>query len=445
MDGLLDAADTVAGGAGTDILAVDAVTSAASAAAVSGFETLRIDTVGQDHPLANFAGSNTFTSVQVNNNATSTASTAGTALASLSFGAAANTATDFVMTRLVDGAADSFSINAPATGNVQYDNITLVDEETITINSGAGNFVMDVLAVTDLTSLTLAGVGGIDVGTGAAMTGATKLATVDASGVTGAVDVNASSSLIDMTVTGPAAGIMDITTGNGADTVTTGTGNDIILTGVGADTITSGSGNDTITAGGHADTITSGAGNDTIIGGAGNDNITTGAGTDDVQLSASGGVDTITDFTPGTDDIKVATTTGGDAALIAALDASVRTTTVGNADIVLADNDIEYISINGAVGNLDDAGSLSLTESDLTATDLTNLAEYIDERFNASGTLGHDALFVVNWTASGTNAYIYHMVDTVADANLLGADFTHVATVNHGLTTTPLVAGDLIA
>jgi hypothetical protein len=53
--------------------------------------------------------------------------------------------------------------------------------------------------------------------------------------------------------------------------------------------------------------------------------------------------------------------------------------------------------------------------------------------------------FVVNWTASGTNAYIYHMVDTVADANLLGADFTHVATVNHGLTTTPLVAGDLIA
>jgi Ca2+-binding RTX toxin-like protein len=350
------------------------------------------------------------------------------------------------MTRLVDGAADSFTINAPATGNVSYDNITLIDEETITINSGAGSFEMDVLAVTDLTSLTLAGVGGINIGAGTdAMTGATKLATLDASGVTGAVDVVASSSLVAMTVTGPAAGIMDVTTGNGADIVTTGTGNDIIITGVGADTITSGSGNDTITAGGHADTITSGAGNDTIIGGAGNDNITTGAGTDDVQLSASGGVDTITDFTPGTDDIKVATTTGGDAALIAALDASVRTTTVGNADIVLADNDIEYISINGAVGNLDDAGSLSLTESDLTATDLTNLAEYIDERFNASGTLGHDALFVVNWTASGTNAYIYHMVDTVADANLLGADFTHVATVNHGLTTTPLVAGDLIA
>jgi Ca2+-binding RTX toxin-like protein len=398
--------------------------------------------------MANYAGSNVFTSVQVNVDGAVTASTAGTSLTSVSFGATAGTSSDFTMTRLVDGAANSFIVNAPATGNVTYNNISLANEETITINSGAGAFVMDTLTGTDLTSLTLAGVGGIDIGSGTAadsIVGATALATLDASGVTGNVDVIASSSLVNMTVTGPAAGIMDITTGNGADTVTTGTGNDIILTGVGADTITSGSGNDTITAGGHADTITSGAGNDTIIGGAGNDNITTGAGTDDVQLSASGGVDTITDFTPGTDDIKVATTTGGDAALIAALDASVRTTTVGNADIVLADNDIEYISINGAVGNLDDAGSLSLTESDLTATDLTNLAEYIDERFNASGTLGHDALFVVNWTASGTNAYIYHMVDTVADANLLGADFTHVATVNHGLTTTPLVAGDLIA
>jgi Ca2+-binding RTX toxin-like protein len=353
------------------------------------------------------------------------------------------------MTRLVDGAANSFIVNAPATGNVTYNNISLANEETITINSGAGAYVMDTLTGTDLTTLTLAGVGGIDIGSGTAadsIVGATALATLDASGVTGNVDVIASSSLVNMTVTGPAAGIMDVTTGNGADNVTTGTGNDIIITGVGADTITSGSGNDTITAGGHADTIIAGAGNDTIIGGPGNDTITTGAGTDDVQLSASGGVDTITDFTPGTDDIKVATTTGADAALIAALDGTVRTTTVGNANVVLADNDIEYISINGAVGNLDDAGTLSLTESDLTATTLTNFAAYIDERFNASGTQNHDALFVVNWTASGTNAYIYQFVNTSgADAAMTGVEFTHVATVDHGLTTTPLIAGDLIA
>jgi Ca2+-binding RTX toxin-like protein len=300
---------------------------------------------------------------------------------------------------------------------------------------------MDVLAVTDLTSLTLAGVGGIDIGSGTdAMTGATKLATLSASGVTGAVDVIASSSLVNMTVTGPAAGIMDVTTGNGADTVTTGTGNDIIITGVGADTITSGSGNDNITAGGHADTITSGAGNDTIIGGAGNDSITTGTGADKVQLQSylSNGVDTITDFTPGTDDFKVATGT-----VLMAAAGTERATTTGTGDVVLSDNDIEYISINGAVGNLETGGSLSLTESDLTATTLTNLAAYLDERFNASNA-ADDALFVVNWTASGTNAYIYYHLND-GNAAIPASELTLVAIVDHGLTTTPMATGDIIA
>jgi Ca2+-binding RTX toxin-like protein len=443
MDGLLDSTDTVAGGDGTDVLAVDAVTTAASAAAVSGFEVLRVDTGSQDHAMANYAGSNVFTSVQVNVNGTVTASTAGTSLASVSFGATAGSSSDFTMSRLVDGAADSFIINAPATGNVVYNDISLIDEETITINSGTGTFVMDKLTATDLTSLTLAGVGGIDLATGAGadkIVGATKLATLDASGVTGPVDIIASASLVDMTVTGPAAGVMDVTTGNGADTVTTGTGNDIILTGVGVDTITSGSGNDTITAGGHADTIISGAGDDTIIGGAGNDSITTGAGADDIQLQAavSNGVDTITDFTPGTDDIKIATGT----TLMGAV-GTVRTTTTGTGDVVLSDNDVEFISINGAVGNLETGGSLSLTESDLTATTLTNLAAYLDERFNASGA-SDDALFVVNWTASGTNAYIYHLENT-GDAAIAASELTHVAIVNHGLATTPMVTGDIIA
>jgi Ca2+-binding RTX toxin-like protein len=439
MDGLLGAEDTVAGGDGTDILAVDAVTSAASAAAVSGFETLRLDTAGQDHPMANFAGSNTFTSVQVNNGGANTASTAGSSLASLSFGASATTATDFTMTRLVDGAADSFTINAPATGNVSYDNITLVDEETLTINSGAGNFVMDVLAVTDLTSLTLAGVGGIDIGSGTdAMTGATNLATLDASGVTGAVDVLASSSLVDMTVTGPAAGVLDVTTGNGADTVTSGTGNDIITTGVGADTITSGSGNDTIVAGSHNDTITAGAGDDTITGGAGNDSITTGAGADDVALSASNGVDTITDFTPGTDDIKVATSgpLGGLG--------TERTTTGGAGAIALGDHGIEYISINGAAANLTTGGTAALALSDLTATTLTNLAAYLDERFTAPNSAAQDCIFVINWTASGTDAYIYEHVDA-GSTSVDAGELTLLAIVDHGLTTTPMVAGDTIA
>jgi Ca2+-binding RTX toxin-like protein len=298
---------------------------------------------------------------------------------------------------------------------------------------------MDVLAVTDLTSLTLAGVGGIDIGSGTdPMTGATKLATLNASGVTGGVDVVASSSLVDMTVTGPAAGALDVTTGNGADTVTSGTGNDIITTGVGADIITSGSGNDTIVAGSHDDTITAGAGDDTITGGAGNDSITTGTGADDVVISASNGVDTITDFTPGTDDFKVAT-----AGPLGAVGTE-RTTTGGAGAIAMGDHGVEYISINGAAANLTNAGTAALAVSDLTATTLTNLAAYLDERFTAPNTANQDSLFVINWTASGTNAYIYEHVDA-GSTSVDAGELTLLAIVDHGLTTTPLIANDVIA
>jgi hypothetical protein len=54
-----------------------------------------------------------------------------------------------------------------------------------------------------------------------------------------------------------------------------------------------------------ADTIDGGGGNDYIVGGAGNDTLTGGAGADRFAFGTTDGSDTITDFTPGTDQIQL--------------------------------------------------------------------------------------------------------------------------------------------
>jgi Ca2+-binding RTX toxin-like protein len=120
-----------------------------------------------------------------------------------------------------------------------------------------------------------------------------------------------------------------ITTGGGADsvfgggrsdTIDGGAGNDELyggdetaLTGVG-DSILGGSGDDTIDGDAGADTILGGDGADIITGGTGADIITGGSGADVFLLptgsAESGGssIDTITDFTTGSDTIRVTLT-----------------------------------------------------------------------------------------------------------------------------------------
>ncbi|WP_459592941.1 tandem-95 repeat protein, partial [Bradyrhizobium diazoefficiens] len=67
------------------------------------------------------------------------------------------------------------------------------------------------------------------------------------------------------------------------------------------------SGNDNISAGSGVDKLIGGAGNDTIAGGPGADTLTGNAGSDHFLFNAvSEGVDTITDFTHGTDSIDFA-------------------------------------------------------------------------------------------------------------------------------------------
>ena len=72
-----------------------------------------------------------------------------------------------------------------------------------------------------------------------------------------------------------------------------------------ADTLNGGSGNETIIGRGGNDTINGGGGNDWIEGGRGNEKLTGGAGADTFAFSKGDGWDWISDFTSGTDKLRM--------------------------------------------------------------------------------------------------------------------------------------------
>jgi len=101
----------------------------------------------------------------------------------------------------------------------------------------------------------------------------------------------------------------DLVSGDkGDDVVLGGSGQDTLFGGQGSDIVSGGDGNDTVYGGKGNDTVDGGAGNDLISGDRGSDVLTGGAGSDTFYFSGFGGdfgVDTITDFTPAEDKIKL--------------------------------------------------------------------------------------------------------------------------------------------
>lgn len=94
----------------------------------------------------------------------------------------------------------------------------------------------------------------------------------------------------------------------GNDVLSGGDGNDLIFGQAGNDVINGDAGNDTLWGGKGADTVNGGAGNDFIAGDNGNDLLTGGAGSDTFYFASIGGdagIDTITDFTPAEDKIRL--------------------------------------------------------------------------------------------------------------------------------------------
>jgi serralysin len=119
----------------------------------------------------------------------------------------------------------------------------------------------------------------------------------------------------DLIFGGKGADLLDGGAGN--DTVSGDRGNDIVLGGSGDDRVFGGQDNDIVGGGDGNDSVYGGKGNDTVDGGAGNDFVTGdrgsdvltgGAGNDTFYFASIGGdfgVDTVTDFTPAEDKIRL--------------------------------------------------------------------------------------------------------------------------------------------
>jgi len=459
MDATLSTGDTVNGGEGTDTLALDAGVLAGVAAGVSGFEIFRFDTAAQTQDLVQFTGNTTFTTLQANHGAgLATFNNAGAGVTNF---ASLVTAASATITRLVDTTSNALSVagNDTTTANdnpITIAALTVNDEETLNIQSGTHadeDLTITTLNASDLTTLNLSG--NADVIITNAIVGSANLATVSAAAVQGAVTVNASASTANMTFTGSLSGTNVLTGGTGADTITGGTVADTIVGGNGADNISGNAGNDVLLGGIGADVINGGIGDDTIIGGAGNDTLTGDVGADVFGLQASNGVDTINGFVSGTDDISLGVVAAAQNALSPAtalvtlngvLSGQEIAAGAGGANSVtiLAADDYLIFNLNGAAANFTTAGTATLTAADLTATTLTALAAYLDERGVTAGA-ADEALIAINWTAGGsTQTYLYRFehggaINTTVEAG----ELTLVGIVDRG--TTALVAGDFIA
>jgi hypothetical protein len=295
LSGGAAAADSIDAGDGTDTLVIDDVLNATYAAGIKNFERLIVenDTGDTDptHDMAVYTGS-TFTVLRIDDVSTDFTNVSSS-VTQLEYTNTAATASG--LARLVDTTSDALDIEATAnTGDLGT--VTLSDEETLTFDAADGTINMTLTAA-DVTSITASGDNTVDLGV---ITGATSLATVDATGLSAGADFisDMSSSTSAMTVTAHTSStntgsILNITTGSGADNITGGAGADVINGGAGVDTIVAGGGADDITGDNGADTLTGGTGADeyfyvaTTVGSHGGDTITdftAGAGGDQIQI-----------------------------------------------------------------------------------------------------------------------------------------------------------------
>jgi len=287
-------ADTVDGGAGTDILEIaGAITAATDLKNVSNVETLKLSgtkdvTIAADANVMNFDFTSTNVNVLTLNSGVSSA-------VSVTLGA---TGADQVVNSAnvgltVKGSHTAIDASTLITGGTGTDTIELegdnVSEDTA-IGIAAGN-------ITNVEKILV--VDGGDATTGAESstnklsgddiwltTGAYATALeVDASALDAANKDNDADGDIDSSDSSEEKLVFD---GSSATAVLTVTG------GAGADTITSGTKNDIIDGGAGADTITSTGGNDNIKGGAGDDTFkfTTTLTKDDV-VDGGDGTDTL--------------------------------------------------------------------------------------------------------------------------------------------------------
>ena len=434
------AADSVDGGAGTDILEIATpITAATLLAKVSNVETLKPSggadvTIAADANVMNFDFTETGDNVLTLNTGVSSA-------VSVTVG---STGTDEVINSAnveltVKGKADAINTVGAITGGTGTDTIEITADAH---NDGA--IVLNTRSITNVEKITIVdnGDAAITASKGAAgkdvniTTGSYATAlTIDGSALDAAIsDDNSDSKINDsdesaeiLTVDGSSATkVLTITGGAAGDAITGGTKNDVIDGGAGADTIT-------LTAGGN-DNVKGGSGNDKFVfgatltkddvvdGGDGTDtlsvttltaanlagvtNVETLAFTGTTTLAADLSFDTI-DLTDGSSADKVTFSTGYAKATTVKIDAG--DSAVNSAKITM--------TVSGSAVDLEAADNTVITGSSSTKNDSISIT--------ASGEGAADTV-----ATSGliTNVNTITVVDagdaTSGSTGLSGSDFT---------------------
>ena len=177
---------------------------------------------------------------------------------------------------------------------------------------------------------------------------ATSITVTDTYGASSSTSIGA---LADASVLSSTTANPNLKEGDNNGNTLTGTSGDDQLYGYGGnDILNGGDGNDILRGGAGNDTLNGGAGNDILIGGTGNDILTGGAGKDifrwekgDAGTAGKPAVDTVTDFTLGTDVLDLRAFLQGES--LGNLSNYIRVTVDGSGNTVL------HISSTGAFGN----------------------------------------------------------------------------------------------
>ena len=276
--------DTVAGGDGTtdailvdhdDAVAITVAMTSTTGGTVTGVERLRLngftdDGTARTVTLANI--SSEITSVQIdaiteaNDNTLTLNYGAGAATLRLNIAAAITAGDTLVLDASGTGTTDSLAIsNVLTTGNsgTTTSNITVTDFETVSIATGLYTG-----------TATAQNVGVLSAGstTAVTVTGSNDLVlaaglvatSINASGLSGSAILSMGAATTITAITG--GGNNDVLVGDTSSSIDGGAGDDTVTGGTGNDTLIGGAGADTITnSGGAADSISAGAGNDTVV------------------------------------------------------------------------------------------------------------------------------------------------------------------------------------
>ena len=242
----LNVSDTVAGGNGSDTLAVSLALSNAIMTSVTGFEVIRFDAgagLTQDAGITSLAGISSYQLVSAAQ--TYTLNNLANATSISVIGGAATTTAVALALKDGSGLSDALSVNVANGSSNGVTTVTAINDvaglETLNLSSTGGTGTNVITTLSEDAKVVLTGSAGLTI------TNALVTTSFDATAFTGKLTAVASNTATN------------IQSGTGADTITGGTGND---------TISGGAGNDTINIGSTGVTT---AGADVLNGGAGND------------------------------------------------------------------------------------------------------------------------------------------------------------------------------